>query len=101
MDCISSNHIKTLYIPSSITYFHDLALSPVGDLERIFMYHEHPEDIEIDIYYENDDEEVEEFDCILYVTIGTGYAYRHHPFFGKYFKNIIPIRMKPYDEEPD
>ena len=32
-------------------------------------------------------------DAVLYVPIGTGYAYRHHPEFGK-FKTVIPKRFE-------
>jgi len=26
--------------------------------------------------------------CVLYVPVGTGYAYRHHPIFSK-FKEVV------------
>ena len=46
---------------------------------------EHHEDLKIDekAFYNLNIE-----NCTLYVPIGTGYAYRHHPVFSK-FKEVI------------
>lgn len=53
-------------------------------LRELHIRHEHPEELEIDI---------DAFDalenCTLYVPVGTGYAYRHHPAFKGKFKEVI------------
>lgn len=93
---ISCKKIKQLFIPSSVIKIDGYAID-ADNIKEIFIYHEHPEEIQIG----KGSREIKRTDCVLYVPIGTGYAYRHHWFFGKHFKEIIPIKMKPYDEEPD
>lgn len=61
----------------------------MASLQELHIHQERPEEIVI---------EEEAFDglnnCILYVPIGTGYAYRHHPAFEGKFKEVIIERVK-------
>ena len=61
----------------------------MASLQELHIHQERPEEIAI---------EEEAFDglnnCILYVPIGTGYAYRHHPAFEGKFKEVIIERVK-------
>lgn len=93
---IECKKINQLFIPSSVSKIDEDAIC-AGNIKEIFIYHEHPEEIQIG----KGSREIKQTDCVLYVPIGTGYAYRHHWFFGEHFKEVIPIKMKPYDEEPD
>lgn len=52
-------------------------------IKEIHIRHEHPENLTIG---QNAFDDLE--DCILYVPIGTGYAYRHHPAFMGKFKEV-------------
>lgn len=54
------------------------------NIKEIHIRHTNPEQIDV---AENAFDECAEH-CTLYVPIGTGYAYRHHPVFGK-FKEVI------------
>lgn len=55
-----------------------------SSLQELHIRHKHPEQLKIGDYA---------FDnlknCILYVPVGTGYAYRHHPAFAGKFKEAI------------
>lgn len=53
-------------------------------VKELHMRHERPEQIDV---AEDAFEQCAE-KCTLYVPVGTGYAYRHHPVFGK-FKDVI------------
>lgn len=55
-----------------------------ASVKELHIRHEHPEELEIGAKaFENLK------DCTLYVPIGTGYAYRHHPDFEGKFKEVI------------
>jgi len=60
-----------------------------GKLKELHIRNEHPEQMDVD---EGAFGEMAE-NCTLYVPVGTGYAYRHHPVFGK-FKEVIIERIK-------
>jgi hypothetical protein len=53
-------------------------------LYEIHMKIEHIENVKIECEFSSFIEK----NCTLYVPIGTGYAYRHHPVFGR-FKHVV------------
>lgn len=93
---VCCQYIRQLHIPSFVTEIHGHAIY-ADDIEEIIIYHKHPEEIEINL----DTREIERTNCVLYVPFRSGKAYKQHPFFGKHFKEVIPIKMPTYDEEPD
>lgn len=80
-DC---TNLTAIEIPASVTKIGWLVFEGCTNLTEIHIRNEHPEDIEIaeDAFNGCADH------CTLYVPVGTGYAYRHHPIFGK-FKEVI------------
>lgn len=56
-------------------------------IKELHIFHEHPEFLQVG----NDAFRGLE-NCILYVPIGTGYAYRHHPAFKNNFKAVVITR---------
>ena len=72
-------------IPNSVTSIGWRAFAWCKALTSIHIRCEHPEDLEIGRYAFDKTNIV---NCTLYVPIGTGYAYRHHPVFSK-FKEVI------------
>ena len=77
--------LTSIEIPNSVTSIGNYAFEGCEALTSIHIRCEHPEDLRIDenAFYETNIE-----NCTLYVPIGTGYAYRHHPVFSK-FKEVI------------
>ena len=77
--------LTSIEIPNSVTNIGYGAFALCEALTNLHIRCEHPEDLEIDeeAFYKTNIE-----NCTLYVPIGTGYAYRHHPVFSK-FKEVI------------
>ncbi|MBQ1836690.1 MAG: leucine-rich repeat domain-containing protein, partial [Paludibacteraceae bacterium] len=77
--------LTSIEIPNSVTSIESEAFGGCTALTSIHIRCEHPENLEIHKYafYGTNIE-----NCTLYVPIGTGYAYRHHPVFSK-FKEVI------------
>lgn len=87
----------SIEIPKSIEKIMDCAFNSFH-LTEIHILKDNPDDIKI-ISGQNNMTAIRRLKTItLYVPIGTGYAYRHHPFFGQ-FKEIITERYKA--EESD
>lgn len=79
----SNCEVKYVKIPSSISKICDCAFDKVK-IQELHIRVDDPNSIEIST---NAFGEISK-DCILYVPIGTGYAYRNHPVFGC-FKEVI------------
>lgn len=92
---ICCEKINKLFVPSSVSNIDEDAIY-AENIKEIFIYHEHPEEIIME-----KGRPIKQTDCVLYVPIGTENSYRNHWFFGEHFKEVIPIKMKPYNEEPD
>ena len=81
--------ITSVHIPSSIKKIGNTAFKN-NELKELHIRHEKPEEIDVAKYAFEDTAE----NCTLYVPIGTGYAYRHHPVFGN-FKEIVVEKPTP------
>ena len=75
---------KELYIPSGIQKIGQTAFCNSA-MTKLHIRCEHPEQIEV---AEDAFEGCAEH-CTLYVPVGTGYAYCHHPVFGKFREVVI------------
>ena len=75
--------LTSVEIPNSVTFIGLTAFTGCTGLLEIHMKIEHIENVKIDSKLSSFIEE----NCTLYVPVGTGYAYRHHPVFGR-FKHI-------------
>ena len=78
-------NLQELFLPDSIRKIDYHVFEHCEKLSKIHLRMEDPNLITIDddafsLFFLNQ--------CTLYVPIGTGYAYRHHPVFGK-FKEVI------------
>ena len=90
-DCafLECEALTSIEIPNSVTRIGDLAFFGCKALTSIHIRCEHPEDLKINedafgiLFHKTNIE-----NCTLYVPIGTGYAYRHHPVFSK-FKEVV------------
>lgn len=89
--CFSGLEIDELYIPASVKEINPFAFEE-SRIQKLHLSHELPE-CDKEIFegafwdsYENFCEFMK--DCTLYVPIGTGYAFRHHPIFSQ-FKEVI------------
>ena len=78
------NDNKELHIPSGIQKIGRTAFKNSA-MTKLHIRSEHPEQIEV---AEDAFEGCAEH-CTLYVPVGTGYAYRHHPVFGKFREVVI------------
>ena len=76
--------LTSVEIPNSVTFIGLTAFNGCTGLHEIHMKIEHIENVKIDSKLSSFIEE----NCTLYVPIGTGYAYRHHPVFGR-FKHVV------------
>ena len=83
--CRSEN--TKLHIPSGIQKIGNMAFKNSA-MTELHIRSEHPEQIEV---AENAFEDCAEH-CTLYVPVGTDYAYRHHPVFGK-FREVVTERV--------
>ena len=83
--CRSEN--TKLHIPSGIQKIGNMAFKNSA-MTELHIHSEHPEQIEV---AENAFEDCAEH-CTLYVPVGTDYAYRHHPVFGK-FREVVTERV--------
>lgn len=81
--CYGGN-IKDIYLPITTVTLEERAFL-YAEIENLHIRCEHPENLKIheEAFYETNIK-----NCTLYVPIGTGYAYRHHPVFSK-FKEVI------------
>jgi len=79
----NSTFIDKLYLPDHIEKLGSAAFA-FAKIKELHIRHEHPEQIEV----ANDAFEKCAENCTLYVPVGTEYAYRHHPVFGK-FKEVV------------
>ena len=75
--------LRSIDIPDSVTEIGWYAFKGCSSLKKIHIHRKNPCDINVDA------SAFEELygDCVLLITPGTRWAYRHHPVFGK-FKNI-------------
>lgn len=82
---IGCANLTSIRIPNSIKVI-DSDFEDCKKLQELHISKEYPEDIG----FAEDDiiEDAVAANCTLYVPIGTGYAYRHHPVFGK-FKEVV------------
>lgn len=80
---------ETYCIPKSVDVIKSNAFYACSNLKNLYIYSGHPENMTVGNNAFSDIPE----DAVLYVPIGTGYAYRHHPEFGK-FKTVIPKRFE-------
>lgn len=74
--------LTSIIIPSSVLQIGDDIFSGCSNLNELHLRVENPEDIKLGKYAFRDLE-----NCILFVPIGTGYAYRHDERF-KMFKEV-------------
>lgn len=81
-DCSS---LTSLEMHNSVTTIDLDAFEDCSSLIEIHLRAEDPDSLRIINDYFNI---FDRSQCTLYVPIGTGYAYRHHPEFGK-FKEVI------------
>lgn len=90
---IINNSISKIFLPNiNVLYWSAIRIAGIVD---VYIKEEHPENIEFCKY-----------SCVgvdydyifvgkgstLYVPIGTGYAYRHHPAFSR-FEKVVPINF--------
>lgn len=82
--CGKNSCLKKLYIPYSVRKIGACVFEHSWNLTEIHIRVKDPNSIQLNNSFEYFDRS----QCSLYVPIGTGYAYRHHPEFGK-FKEVI------------
>ncbi len=75
--------LNSIKLSDRIMYIWDCAFEDAS-IQELHIRNEHPENLEIG---KNAFKGLE--NCTLYVPIGTGYAYRHHPAFAGKFKEVI------------
>ena len=77
--------LTSIVIPDSVTCFEPEAFRGCSGLTEIHCRIKKIKEVEIwfDAF---DDCDLSK--CVLYVPVGTGYAYRHHPIFSK-FKEVV------------
>ena len=75
--------LRSIDIPDSVTEIGWYAFKGCSSLKKIHIHRKNPCDINVDASAFED----LYGDCVLLITPGTRWAYRHHPVFGK-FKNI-------------
>lgn len=80
--------LTKIEIPSSVTNIQERAFAKCSNLKEIHCRIEDPKDINV---IGNAFEDCELTECKLYVPIGTGYAYRHHPVFSQFKEVLIEI----------
>lgn len=79
---LGCKNLISIEIPNSVTKIGMRGCNTCENLKELHIRHEHPELLDIEAF-----EGLEQ--CTLYVPIGTGYAYRHHPAFQGKFKEVI------------
>lgn len=81
----SCSSLSSIEISNSVTQIEGTVFHGCTSLKEVHCRIEHIERLKIS-------EDVFDYcnlsECTLYVPVGTGYAYRHHPIFSK-FKDII------------
>ena len=80
MNC---SELISLEIPESVIKIEGYAFEEVSNIKEIHIKTEHIEQLVVESHFPYSVTR----DCILYVPIGTGYAYRHHPIWGE-FKHV-------------
>lgn len=75
-------HIEKVYIPDTIKKIGSASFVSC-EIKEIHIRHAHPEQIKVEEYAFGKTAE----NCTLFVPMGTDYAYRNHPVFGK-FKDV-------------
>ena len=83
----NASGLQCIDIPQSVSFFGFNAFAGCTALVTIRLRQRDPSAVE-NIDYSLD--WVDLSSITLYVPIGTGYAYRHHPYFSR-FKEIIPL----------
>lgn len=78
-------NLQELFIPDTIREMRPFVLLECEKLTKLHLRVEDPNLISINDYAFN---KFALDQCTLYVPVGTGYAYRHHPVFGE-FKEVI------------
>lgn len=93
-DAFWCTSIQVVYLPKYIKKIGKTCFKK-SKTNIIHIAHEHPEQIEVaeDAFDEC------AANCTLYVPIGTGYAYRHHPVFGKFKEVVIEKNTNPKTTE--
>lgn len=84
--------LTSIWIPNTITRISMSAFKGCINLKEIHIVNKDPNTIEVTF------EEEDVNDITLYVPIGTGYAYRHHPEFSK-FKEVKIERCTIYGDK--
>ena len=77
--------VSDVFLPKTIKEIEPNAFCG-AEIERLHMKCEHPECLLIRCERDDNDWEIDQ--CALHVPIGTGYAYRHHPYFSE-FKEVV------------
>lgn len=76
--------LTSIDIPNSVTNIETRVFIGCYSLCELHIRNEFPEEMEVA------DEAFDDLgECTLYIPIGTGYAYRHHPAFEGKFKEVI------------
>ena len=96
---ITNNSIRKILLPD-ISILHTSSIRIKGAVD-IYIKEEHPENIELrkEWWFDKDEDYISVGQgSTLYVPIGTGYAYRHHPAFSC-FERVVPINFNKLNQK--